>query len=110
MSKMQKIPVQQKMELMQSTALILAPLEARVSLFYGQLPRHDVTFVEYFLAHADNHEIESSTRKTGLKCGRLDWRRIFTYLFISNRKVNDYECSDYNKGCLMINHSFLYKS
>ena len=85
MSKMQKKnPVQQKMELMQSTALILAPLEARVSLFYGQLPRHDVTFVEYFLAHADNHEIESSTRKTGLKCGRLDWRRIFSYLFISN--------------------------
>ena len=45
---MQKIPNQQKIALMQSTA----PIKLRSKL-HGQLPRHDVIYVEIFLAHAD---------------------------------------------------------
>ena len=45
---MQKFQISKKIPLMQSAA----PIKLRSKL-HGQLPRHDVIYVEIFLAHAD---------------------------------------------------------
>ena len=69
--KMQKNPDQQKIKLMQSTTLISVPLEAFLVTMDNCQDMTSLLLFEHFLAHADNHEIESNiTRKTGLKCGR----------------------------------------
>ena len=64
---MQKNPDQQKMKLMQSTTLISVPLEAFLVTMDNCQDMTSLLLFEHFLAHADNHEIESNiTRKTGL--------------------------------------------
>ena len=56
---------------MQSTTLISVPLEAFLVTMDNCQDMTSLLLFEHFLAHADNHEIESNiTRKTGLKCGR----------------------------------------
>ena len=77
-----KNPDQQKIKLMQSTALISVPLEAFLVTMDNCQDMTSLLLFEHFLAHADNHEIESNiTRKTGLKC---EVSRFLMYKYINN--------------------------